>query len=96
VCVIYSKFVYLHGECTLVSLFTLVTVCQKESSYCVATKVSTKGLCFFTQQPSKDHTRVPVLGGEVTTDSGENSSIGSCSLGKRCAIVMCASKLSLC
>jgi len=40
------------------------------------------------QKPGKDQTKVPVAGGEVsfTTDSGENSSLGSCSLGKMCTV----------
>jgi len=40
-------------------------------------------MCFCVQKPVKDQTKVPVLGGEAsfTTDSGENSSLGSCSLG---------------
>ena len=40
------------------------------------------------QKPGKDQTKVPVAGGEAsfTTDSGENSSLGSCSLGKMCTV----------
>jgi len=47
-------------------------------------------LCVYVQKPVKDHTKVPVLGGEAsfTTDSGENSSLGSCSLGKIIIIII--------
>lgn len=57
----------------------------KNTNYDVVTNVLPS---FYVQKPGKDHTRVPVLGGEAsfTTDSGENSSLGSCSLGKICTV----------
>jgi len=52
-------------------------------------------LFIYTQKPVKDHTKVPVLGGEAsfTTDSGENSSLGSCSLGKMSSDFLLVSQL---